>query len=111
MSAMGDKKLDDRDKKRQFRGQANTTADWAGVDATTVLRAIASVARTGGALRFGYSRDGGVYAVGVLGDGEPYTLWERDAAQLDITLRELAEYFDDMEVSTAPSSSPKKRPK
>ena len=105
MSGIGDKKLDDRDKKRKFRGKTEVTADWTRVDADVLRRAIASVARTGGALRFGYSRDGGVYAIGVLGDGDPYTLWERETESVDITLAELAEYFDDME---APQVSPSK---
>lgn len=109
MSAMGDKKLDDRDKKRRFRGKSQSSADWTGVDAAIVCRAIASVARTGGALRFGYSRDGGVFAIGVLGDGEPYTLWERDAEQVNITLKELSEHFDDMEIEPEPSAKAKKR--
>ena len=109
MSAMGDKKIDDRDKKRRFRGQSQGNADWAGVDAAILCRAIASVARTGGALRLGYSRDGGVFAIGVLGDGDPYTLWERDVDQVNITLKELGEHFDEMEAPTDSTPERKKR--
>lgn len=34
---------------------------------------IAAVTKSGGAVRFGYSRDGGAYSVGVYGDGKPFT--------------------------------------
>jgi len=50
-------------------------ADWMMADAAKLQEMIASVAKTGGALRLGYSRDGGAYAMGVYGDGDPYTLY------------------------------------
>jgi len=50
-------------------------ADWLTADAEGLREAIANVAKTGGALRLGYSRDGGAYAIGVYGDGDPYTLY------------------------------------
>jgi len=50
-------------------------ADWNSADAETLRQCIAVVAKTGGALRLGYSRDGGAYAIGVYGDGDPYTLY------------------------------------
>lgn len=109
MSAMGDKKLDAGKKKKQFKGSNSGSADWQAVTPAILVAAIAAVARAGGALRFGYSRDGGVFALGVMGDGEPYTLWERDPAQLDITLGELTEYFTDM-VKTTDVTPERKKP-
>ena len=44
-------------------------ADWIRADAAQLQETIAAVAKTGGALRLGYSRDGGAYAIGVYGDG------------------------------------------
>lgn len=48
-------------------------ADWSSADALVLQRAIRVVADMGGALRLGYTRDGGAYAVGIYGDGEPFT--------------------------------------
>jgi hypothetical protein len=74
MGAMQRKKEEVASKKRRVvRGGG--VADWVSADGDKLKQTIAAVARTGGALRFGYSRDGGAYAVGVLGDGDPYTLW------------------------------------
>lgn len=56
-------------------GGATAPVDWSKVDPILVTDTIATVAATGGALRFGYTRDGGAYSVGVYGDGTPYTLY------------------------------------
>jgi len=71
------------------------TADWMSVDGPTLLGAIEAVSRTGGALRFGYTRDGGAYAIGVYGDGDPYTVYVRPNEDLDGTLKQLTEAFND----------------
>lgn len=58
-------------------------ADWTTADAELVKRAIAEAALTGGAIRFGYSRDGGAYAIGIYGDGEPYTEFVQPAEDIN----------------------------
>lgn len=68
--------------------------DYAGVDAELLLRTIARVAARNGALRFGYSRDGTQYAVGVYGDGDPYTLWSQSYEELDRLLAAIGDGFD-----------------
>lgn len=75
---------------RKIRG-ASFIADWASVDAGLLQDAIVSATGMGGAIRFGYTRDGGAYAVGILGDGEPYTLYCGSADDVVATLREIAE--------------------
>ncbi len=97
MSAMGDKKINKKRPHKSFQQRMTRTADYVSVDAELLRSAIASTAGAGGALRFGYSRDGGVFAVGVLGDGDPYTLWCKDTEELDITLAQLRDHFDDVE--------------
>ena len=49
------------------------TADWTSAEGGLLRRLIATVSTNGGALRFGYSRDGGAYALGIYGDGDPFT--------------------------------------
>jgi hypothetical protein len=82
------------------RRKRSTVADWEAVNAAILLRAIASVSRSGGALRLGYSRDGGAFAVGVYGDGEPYTEFEHDTSNLEALLGDLAQWFDDNEATS-----------
>jgi hypothetical protein len=53
-----------------------------------------TVALAGGALRLGYTADGGAYAIGVYGDGpEAYTEYIRPSENLDKVLSELEQTF------------------
>jgi hypothetical protein len=67
-------------------------ADWAGIDNEAIRAAIAAVGSIGGALRFGYSRDGGAYAVGVYGlENQPYTDYLRPGDDVQAYLYGLAD--------------------
>ena len=55
------------------RAAAGLPADWQGVDAELLLQVVACVSMHGGAIRLGYTRDGGAFAIGIYGDGEPFT--------------------------------------
>jgi hypothetical protein len=50
----------------------------------------------GGALRLGYSRDGGAYAVGVYGDGDPYTLYHPPEDDIDALLAKIENAFSEI---------------
>lgn len=73
-----------------------TKADWLKVDGDILRQAIASCAKTGGALRLGYSRDGGAYAIGVYGDGDPYTLYVPPTDDIEAKLVTIANAFDNI---------------
>jgi len=85
-----------------------TQAEWTKADCILLMETIAAVARRGGALRFGYTRDGGAYAVGVYGDGEsPYTDYIRPSEDVNVYLRNLmraweSEELDPQEVTALP---------
>lgn len=81
---------------RRFRRGNRQAANYADVDAELLKAAIVAAAETGGALRFGYSSDGGAYAVGIYGDGTPYTEFCRPSEGLDGFLREVEELFNDI---------------
>jgi len=76
--------------KRTQTGQA----DWGSVDGATLIRAIEAAASVGGALRCGYSRDGGAYAIGIYGDGEPYTEFVRPSEDIEQFLQNVCELFE-----------------
>lgn len=76
MGAAKQQKLERKGRKLGQRSEKGSTpADWMNADPALLQQTIAAMAYTGGALRLGYTRDGGAYAVGVYGDGEPYTLY------------------------------------
>lgn len=81
-------------RRRKTRG-ATVPADWGTADPKVVLRAIEVVSKAGGALRFGYTRDGGSYAIGILGDGDPYTDYVRPTDDLGAYLEGLIEDWGD----------------
>jgi hypothetical protein len=79
--------------RRENRRKLNV-ADWGSQDAKRVLRVIAAVSKVGAAIRFGYTRDGGVYALGIVGDGDAYTEYVRPDEDMDLFLDGLAEDFE-----------------
>jgi len=93
-SSRGSVESEQRASRRRNRGSVET-ANWAGVAPATVVRAIAAVAGTGGAIRFGYTRDKGAFAIGIIGDGEPYSEYVRLSEDIELYLSSLAEDFED----------------
>jgi hypothetical protein len=81
---------------RRRRGNQNTggaPASWMLVDAEQLVYVIAAVAQKGGALRLGYTRDGGAFAIGIYGDGDPYTEYVSPKEDMSEYLRNLASDF------------------
>lgn len=95
---MPDKKKSDLDKIRERRAQreVNNVADWMAADAALVRRAIAAVAFKGGALRFGYTRDGGAYAIGIYLSNDRYTEYVRPHEDIDQYLQSLIDDLGDV---------------
>lgn len=110
---MGKDPIEERNR-RKFRRRGRKSgpvADWAQIDGELTVRAIASVAATGGALRFGYSRDGGAYALGIYSEGENHTEFSPDSEDMEDLLRELSEWAADLDVLPASPVGPKIGPK
>jgi hypothetical protein len=55
---------------------------------------VTTLASTGGAIRFGYTSDGGAYAIGIYGDGEPYTDYVKPAEDINEYLKDLADSWE-----------------
>jgi hypothetical protein len=79
---------------RGLRSRNGGIADWQSANSNTLIRAIATAAVVGGALRCGYSRDGGAYAIGIYGDGEPYTVFVKPGEDIDIILEDIIDLFE-----------------
>jgi len=83
-----------RKSRREHRGEGEK-ADWSAADGNAIRRTINAVSAKGCAIRFGYTRDGGAFAIGVIGDGDPYTEFVRPAEDIDLYLTGLALDFED----------------
>jgi len=67
-------------------------ANWEDVSADAIRHAVAQVGSLGGALRLGYTRDGGAFAIGVYGvETEPYTDYLRPGDDVEAYLDELSD--------------------
>jgi hypothetical protein len=77
--------------RRSYRGRSEP-ADWASVEHEAISAAIAALGSIGGAIRFGYSRDGGAYAIGVYGlEAQPFTDYLRPGDDVSAYLNQLAD--------------------
>jgi hypothetical protein len=67
-----------RQKGKRFERKPKITvhADWTGVSGELLRALVGTMTKDGKAIRLGYSRDGGAYAIGIYGDAEtPYTVY------------------------------------
>lgn len=64
---------DEKPEVERKRRQSSTIADWGSQDGNLLREIISAVTMGDGAIRFGYTRDGGAYSIGIYGDGKPFT--------------------------------------
>ena len=80
---------------RLKKGPAKGVADWAEVNASAMRDLAAALSMRGGAVRYGYTRDGGAYAIGIYMGGEHETLYVRPGEDIDSYLASLVEDLRD----------------
>lgn len=107
---MADRKSRGKTRRFQRGGVATGGVDWGSVDMAQIQETIAKVTKAGGALRFGYTADGGAYALGIYGDGtQPYTEYVRPGEDIEAILADLGTVFDGDETDTEPPTRTAKR--
>lgn len=89
----GNQDGEQKQQRRRNRGQADK-ADWGAADSTKVIAAICAVTKHGFAIRFGYTRDGGAFALGIVGDGDPFTEFVRPTEDIDLFLDGIAQDYE-----------------
>lgn len=89
------KELKQQAYKRRASRHHGDPADWSTQDGQKLLELIAQIGELGGAIRLGYTRDGGAYAVGIYGDGEPYTEYMRPGENIEDLLRDVRDAIRD----------------
>lgn len=90
MSVVKAKKEESNKRRRKSRGE-QIPANWLDVPSHAIGTFCASLAEAGFAVRIGKSRDGGSYAIGIYGDGDPYTEYARPSD-------DILEWMDDIAV-------------
>lgn len=84
-------------KKRRYQADSigSGQVSWMDVKAENIRELIDAVAQAGGAIRFGVSRDGGAYALGVYGDGpDTYGVYAADADGIEEHMFKLGAVFE-----------------
>jgi len=105
---MGRDKNEMRDGPRRpvLHSQSLTVSDWEGVNEKLLVHAIGIVSRKGGALRLGYTRDGGAYAIGVYAGANYWTDYLRPTDDPEEYLQSLIESFEEYDPKDAGSQAP-----
>lgn len=75
-------------------GQQNGKADWSSADPRWIAGVVHVITRVGGAVSFGYSRDGGAYSLSIMLDGDRETLWFNGGADIDTELEAVYATFE-----------------
>lgn len=88
------KRAQDVRKRRDNSKTKRGTADWSECDGEVLRKAAAAIAKHGGAIRLGYTRDGGAYAIGIYGDGEPFTEYVPPSEDITEFMKGLIEDYE-----------------
>lgn len=88
---------DPRKKLRRVRGNdgKKEACDWSNCDAELLQKTISAAGAKRGALRFGYTRDGGAFAVGVYVGSDYFTDYIRPGEDIDDYLKDLLISFEE----------------
>lgn len=79
--------------------EEGSQADWGTVEPKVVMALISAVALRGGATRFGYTRDGGAYSLGIYMDDDRETWYFRPYENLAQVLGDLVERIEEIPAS------------
>jgi hypothetical protein len=89
-----DAKAKQRAERRRNRGSVEA-ADWSSADAALIHRLIVSASRSGAAVQFGLTRDGGAFRIRILDGGDADDVYVRPSEDLGYALEALALDFED----------------
>lgn len=87
-------KLAKSERRVQVPGQHNGPVSFRNVTPGVLIDTLQTVALAGGALRLGFTRDGGAFAFGIYGDGDSYTVYCPPSENVDDFLRSIRDGFD-----------------
>jgi len=74
-------------------GRGGGVADWSNASPDRLQLLVCRVAAEGGAVRYGYTRDGGAYSIGIYLGSDSKTYYCNEKEGINEQLEELCEYF------------------
>lgn len=80
-------------------------ADWERADAEKIKRVVTAISARNGAVRFGYTRDGGAYSLGLYLGDDRETYYCRPYESIDGLLDQIGDGLD--ELPKTPTGAPK----
>lgn len=72
----------------------STDADWSAVKPSCIARLVIASTKLGGAIRFGYTRDGGAYSLGVYLDDDSETFYFSPSQDIEAMLDQMSERLE-----------------
>lgn len=90
-----DKRARERRSARAHRHQTRPRYELELLNHELLWLAIYHICMSGGAIRFGLTRDGGALAIGIYGDGDPYTEYLKPDEDITRYLEELIHDYGD----------------
>jgi len=75
-------------------GRTSGIGDWINADASLIHRLVCVISGIGGAVRFGYTRDGGAYSIGLYLGENSKTYYCNEEQGINDELKELIEWFE-----------------
>jgi hypothetical protein len=83
-------------RKRDRNKEGSEVAEWMRFDPVDLVKFISTLAACGGAVRFGYTKDGGAFAMGLYYDGESETQYCKPNEDIAAFLAEWQEWADEL---------------
>lgn len=78
-------------------------ADWERASAEKIKRVVTVISARNGAVRFGYTRDGGAYSVGLYIGDDRETMYCRPYEDIDGLLDQIADGLEEFPIAAAPT--------
>ena len=82
-------------KRPRANSRVSEVADWGSVNEKLLVKVVEIISKKGGAVRLGYTRDGGAYAVGVYAGSNYFTDYIRPSEDIEEYLNSVVESFED----------------
>jgi hypothetical protein len=82
---------------------AQKAADWGDATDSLLKDVIIAASIVGGAVRFGLSRDGGAYSVGIYLHGDSHTEWMPGNEKVDELLEDILDFYHQADADNSPS--------
>lgn len=86
-----------------YKSNSTANADWGAVSAELIGKLVDTVSSRGGAVRFGYTRDGGAYSLGLYYGSGHKTFYCRGGEDVEAFVNQWITFYDSLPYSAGAS--------